>query len=199
MCSLPPSVCILLSICISFPPDLCSSFWLCLSNRRALCYERGAALERWFAADSPWMPGRTVITSEIFMEKAGKRTPAANRLEFANVCILRDNSQGPQVKKRVKRLPSINKRSELLRSHTVWQIQQFSAHFFLHSFQICKIHLKVQAPQLDVLFRLRLLNAAYRLSKILLPPTDQVYSFYIDRSHELYSPQHPTINSCLLD
>jgi len=185
----------LLSIRVSLSPDLSILLWHCLSNRRALCSERGAALVRSFAAHSPWTSGRMVITREAFMEGTGKRGPAANRLGFASVCILRDNSQGPHVKKGGKHLSSINKISKLLQIHTVWQIQQFSAHFFRHSFQIYKIHLEVQAPQLSVFLQSCLTNAAYRGSKNLPAHTDQVHSFCFDRSHELSSPQHPTIIS----
>lgn len=53
-------------------------------------YERGAAAERALAAYSPGMHGRTLITSEAFMEEAGERTPAVSGLEFASVCTLRD-------------------------------------------------------------------------------------------------------------
>lgn len=55
-----------------------------------LFYERSAAPERSLAAYSPGMPGRTLITSEVFMEEAGERTPAVSGPEFASVCILRD-------------------------------------------------------------------------------------------------------------
>jgi len=55
-----------------------------------LFYGRFAAPDCCLAAYSPRMPGRTLVTSEAFMEGAGDRAPAVNRIDSASVCTLRD-------------------------------------------------------------------------------------------------------------